>query len=72
MDFNTVWLFLHTNKVAAGAVAGFLAGTAVDRVAFKSWTSFDDAIHYSWKVAAWRGFQGALIGAASAAGVSFI
>ncbi len=55
-----------------GAVAGLLAAAAVDFRAFKAWQSFHDAAVYDWKTAGWRWFQGAVVGAVSAAGLGVV
>ena len=45
--------------------AGLLgAGAAltIDWQAFKSWKSFNDLLTYNWGLAAWRAFQGFMVG----------
>lgn len=54
----------------AGAVSGALAAARTDFQAFQSWKSVNDATTYSWGVAAWRWFQGAVVGAVSGAGLA--
>jgi hypothetical protein len=56
----------------AGALAGAVAAARVDIVAFKSWKSYDDAMKYSWDLAVWRWFQGAVLGALTGAGIGVI
>lgn len=60
-----------TLAVLKGAVSGALAAAAVDAQAFRSWHSFDDAVRYDWKLAAWRWAQGAVTGAVAALTASF-
>lgn len=57
------------HPVVTGALAGFLAATAVDVQAFRSFKSFDEFKRYSWTLAAFRAVQGLIIGALSAVGV---
>lgn len=59
-----------THPLVAGAITGWVSAAAVDFAAFKSWQSFDDARKYSWSVAAWRWFQGAVVGLVAAAGLA--
>jgi hypothetical protein len=61
------WL---SNPFVAGAIAGVVSAAAADIAAFRSWKSFDDAKVYSWNVAAWRWFQGAVMGLLAAAGIA--
>lgn len=58
------------NPLVAGAVAGLIAGAASDISAFRSWKSFDEARQYSWNLAIWRWFQGAVFGVIAAAGLA--
>lgn len=60
---------LH-NPYVAGIITGVISAAAVDIAAFRSWKSFDDAANYSWSTAAWRWFQGAVLGLLSAAGLA--
>lgn len=59
--------FLH-NHIVQGAISGVTAAAVVDFAAFRNWKSFHDAATYDWGTAAWRWFQGAVVGAATAAG----
>jgi hypothetical protein len=61
-----------TALVLKGAAAGLIAALATDLGSFKSWKSFDDALSYDWKVAAFRWIQGAVLGALSALGVGAV
>ena len=61
--------FVH-NAVVRGAATGALGAAWVDFAAFRKWSSFEDALHYQWGLAIWRWFQGAVIGAVTAAGWS--
>lgn len=60
--------FLH-HPLTQGALTGLLAAAAVDFAAFRNWKSFNDAASYSWGVAAFRWFQGAVVGLVTAAGL---
>lgn len=64
----TIW---HS-PAAKGALAGFLASSYTDFLAFRSWKSFDDAKQYQWGLAIWRWIQGTVIGALSAAGYGLV
>lgn len=57
------------NRIVQGALTGALAAAAVDFQAFKSWKSWDEAVHYQWGTAIFRWCQGAAIGAAGALGI---
>lgn len=63
---------LHTflsHPIVRGALSGALAAAGADFHAFKSWQSFHDAAVYSWATAAFRWFQGAVLGGVMAAGL---
>lgn len=60
--------FLQQPAVA-GAIAGIVTATAVDFQAFRAFESFGQFKSYSWGTAAWRAFQGAVIGALSVYGI---
>lgn len=53
--------FLQYPLVQA-VVTGVLSAAVVDFAAFRSWKSWQDAASYSWGTAAWRWFQGAVVG----------
>lgn len=61
-----------TNPIVQGAITGAIAAAAVDIAAFRAWKSFRDFVTYDWGIAAFRWFQGAVIGAIMATGVSSI
>lgn len=63
--------YIH-NPIVAGVITGLLSAAATDFQAFKSWHNFDDARKYSWGVALWRWFQGAIVGGVSAAGLGLM
>ena len=42
---------------------------AFDLAAFRRWKSFDEAVSYDWGLAAWRWFQGAVVGIAMGFGL---
>lgn len=60
------------NPVIRSAAIGACSAAAVDYRAFLSWKSFDDAMAYDWNVAAWRWLQGAVIGATTGFGLSWM
>ena len=68
-ELNDFFFFLFHHYVARGAITGFVAAAATDLHAFKMWKSVDEAKAYQWGVAAWRWFQGAVLGALTAAGL---
>jgi uncharacterized membrane protein len=53
-------------------VTGIVTAAAVDIAAFRSWQSWNDAANYSWSVAAFRWFQGALLGFLTGIGLGAI
>ena len=59
------------NPIVRGAITGALSAAAVDFQAFRSWKSVEQAASYDWGTAAWRWFQGAVVGAVTAAGLGF-
>ena len=61
-------MFAH--PLVAGALTGVFSAAAVDIAAFRSWKSYEEAITYDWRIAAWRWFQGAVVGALAAAGIA--
>lgn len=65
----TLTTYLH-NPIVAGVITGIVSAAATDLHAFKSWHSFNDARSYDWGVAAFRWFQGAILGGLSALGLS--
>lgn len=56
--------------IVRGAVAGVASAAVVDVGAFRSWKSAQEALEYQWGIAAWRWFQGAVVGAITGAGFS--
>lgn len=58
------------HPIVHGVIIGILGAAGADFHAFKSWQSFHDAAVYNWSTAAWRWLQGAILGLASAAGLS--
>lgn len=63
--------YLH-HPLIAGAISGALAGAAGDIAAFRAFKTFDEFAAYSWGTAAFRVIQGAIFGAAAAAGLGAI
>lgn len=59
-----------SNRVVAGAVSGALSAAAADYGAFRTWKSVQEALAYSWGLACWRWFQGAVFGAVGALGLA--
>jgi hypothetical protein len=59
---------MYWPPILRAALSGALVALAIDWDAFKNFDSFDDFKAYDWKVAAWRGFKGAVIGAGTTAG----
>lgn len=57
------------NPIVKGAITGAVSAAAVDFAAFRAWKSVHDAMAYSWGLALWRWFQGAVVGAVTAAGL---
>jgi hypothetical protein len=73
MELETIRAFASaalSNRIVAGAVSGALSAAAADYGAFRSWKSVQEALAYSWGVAIWRWFQGAVIGAVGALGLA--
>jgi len=68
MLIHTLQLVINS-PAFKGACAGALASARTDFDAFRTWHSFKDLEGYSWSIAAWRWFQGAIIGAVTAAGI---
>lgn len=66
---DTEWL---QHPVVKGALGGAIAAAAIDIDAFRKWQSFQEAKSYNWSRAAWRWFQGAIIGAMAAAGLEAV
>ncbi|MBI1332711.1 MAG: hypothetical protein GC165_07505 [Armatimonadetes bacterium] len=56
--------------LGVGALGGALTAARVDYSSFKTWKSFKDAYAYDWGLASWRWFQGAVIGAVTAGGLT--
>ena len=59
------------HPIVKGAIAGAVSAATVDFAAFRAWKSFSDAATYGWITAAFRWFQGAIVGAVTAAGLGF-
>ena len=68
---ETIHAFLKT-PLGVGILGGILTAARVDYAAFKAWHSWADLRSYSWSVASWRWTQGAIIGAATAAGLAAV
>lgn len=59
---------LLTSDAGRGALQGAIVAASADYAAFRSWKRLDDAFSYDWGVAAWRWFQGAVVGAVTRLG----
>lgn len=57
------------HPVVRGALTGWASAAAIDFAAFKKWESVEEAARYGWRLAAWRWFQGAVVGAVAALGI---
>lgn len=57
------------DHLAIGAASGLLVAAHLDYAAFQSWKSWDDALHYNWRMATWRWVQGAIVGIVSSGAV---
>ena len=66
MDLNQLFHQPHIYAMFMGA----LAAARIDYVAFQAWKTPGEALAYDWKIAAWRVFQGALMGLIAANVVS--
>ena len=60
------------SAVGAGALAGVLTATVQDRQSFKGFKTYRQFAEYDWGLFAFRAAQGAVIGALSSLGVSFL
>ena len=60
--------WLH-HPIVKGALSGALAAASVDLAAFRAWKNVHDALTYQWSTAAFRWFQGAVLGALASAGL---
>ncbi len=58
MDYTTIL----NNAQVRGAISGFLAATLIDVQAFRRFKSLDEFAAYDWRLAAFRGAQGAVVG----------
>lgn len=62
MDFLlNLWREPHVR----GAIGGALIAARIDYLAFQAMKDPAQFVAYNWKIAAWRWFQGAVIGAVS-------
>lgn len=58
------------NPLVAGVIAGVISAATVDIIAFRSWKNLDEAKAYSWNIAMWRWFQGAVSGLLTGLGIA--
>lgn len=68
---DTIQAVLH-NSVVRGALTMALGAAYVDIAAFRKWQSVHEALEYNWSLAAWRWFQGAVLGALAALGLNTV
>jgi hypothetical protein len=61
-----ILLAVYHNPFFRAALYGALVAARVDYIAFQKFPSGAEALKYDWKVAAWRWFQGAVVGAVTA------
>ena len=59
---------LAHNQLVRGAASGIVTAAIVDIGAFRGWKTWHDAATYDYKLASWRWFQGAVLGALTALG----
>jgi hypothetical protein len=50
------------NPYVRSAITGFLAATVIDVQAFRKFKSLDEFAAYDWRIALFRGAQGAVVG----------
>ena len=67
----TDWPSVLRHPVVVGTITGFVGAARVDYLAFQNAKSLDEMLAYSWKVALWRWFQGAVGGAVVARELDF-
>jgi hypothetical protein len=63
---------LLQTPVAIGALGGALSAARTDYDAFRTWDEWSDVAGYSWKLAAFRWFQGAVVGVVTALGITAV
>jgi hypothetical protein len=61
---------LLRTPVAIGAIGGALSAARTDYQAFRTWDEWSDVATYSWTLAAFRWFQGAVVGVVTALGIT--
>ena len=69
---QTWWTILTTNKLFLAFIGGVASAARVDYLAFKTWTTYHDALAYDWGVALWRWFQGGVSGVIATVGLTGI
>lgn len=60
---------MNWTKIGLDALRGLVPAAMIDLAAFRRWKSFDEAVSYDWGLAAWRWFQGAVVGIAMGFGL---
>lgn len=65
---GVLWAYPAVKGAAIGALGGWGGALRVDVMAFRSWQGWDEFATYQWRVASFRWFQGAVIGALTGAG----
>lgn len=69
--FETAHQWIHL-PIVQGALTGLIGAAVVDFAAFRAWKSWHDIAVYQWGLASFRWFQGAVVGAVTAAGIGLI
>lgn len=59
------------HPISQGVLVGVGTAALVDYGAFRKWQSWKEFAEYDWKVASFRWFQGAVVGALAGAGLSW-
>lgn len=65
------WTMVLQHPVVIGALTGALGAARVDYQAFQAFKTPGEALAYDWRIAIWRWFQGAVIGAVTARELRF-
>jgi hypothetical protein len=72
---ETMWpsiLWFLRTPFGAGIISGLIASVSVDYAAFRSWRSWHDFAVYSWGIATFRWFQGAIVGGLTGIGYAAV
>jgi hypothetical protein len=63
---------VNLDAILIGALSGLLTAAAVDYQTFRAWHTIDEIRTFDWRTALFRWAQGAVTGAITAAGVSWM